>query len=384
MIVAGKSHPADDGGKALIQQVVRFADRPAVRHRIAFLPDYDMSMARLLYWGCDVWLNNPLRPLEACGTSGMKSALNGGLNLSIRDGWWDEWYDGENGWAIPTADGCLRRTPRRSGSRRAVPLARIDQVAPKYYDREGSIPRPRGRDGAAHAAGAGSEGVGLQDGRDYAEQYYAPAAESFHRTIAPVGGERSATRADWPSTGARSCGVAEIQISDVDSTGLPDTPLLGSKMTLTATVALAGAFRLTKSRSRPLWATSTPTTPGRAGLRSDGPHRQPGRRRRNLRHHDATAGGGVRRIHGPGVAASSVAVRRRRIGLVTLANRQVSVLSQIGVCPLPVGAVVSLSRHGAPSCHRGPGLPGCLRGIRATCAGRSGFRRVVDRNHCYA
>ncbi|MGA9612293.1 MAG: alpha-glucan family phosphorylase, partial [Mycobacterium sp.] len=85
LIVAGKSHPADDGGKALIQQVVQFADRPEVRHRIAFLPDYDMSMARRLYWGCDVWLNNPLRPLEACGTSGMKSALNGGLNLSIRD-----------------------------------------------------------------------------------------------------------------------------------------------------------------------------------------------------------------------------------------------------------------------------------------------------------
>ena len=105
LIVAGKSHPADDGGKALIQQVVRFADRPDVRHRIAFLPDYDMSMARLLYWGCDVWLNNPLRPLEACGTSGMKNALNGGLNLSIRDGWWDEWYDGENGWEIPTAEG---------------------------------------------------------------------------------------------------------------------------------------------------------------------------------------------------------------------------------------------------------------------------------------
>ncbi|MDX5451716.1 MAG: alpha-glucan family phosphorylase, partial [Rhodococcus sp. (in: high G+C Gram-positive bacteria)] len=90
LVVAGKSHPADDGGKALIQQVVRFADAADVRHRIVFLPDYDMSMARYLYWGCDVWLNNPLRPLEACGTSGMKSALNGGLNLSIRDGWWDE------------------------------------------------------------------------------------------------------------------------------------------------------------------------------------------------------------------------------------------------------------------------------------------------------
>src|SRR3954447_13279504 len=104
-VIAGKAHPADDGGKELVQQIVRFADGEDVRHRIAFLPDYDIGMARYLYGGCDVWLNNPLRPLEACGTSGMKSALNGGLNLSIRDGWWDEMYDGENGWAIPTADG---------------------------------------------------------------------------------------------------------------------------------------------------------------------------------------------------------------------------------------------------------------------------------------
>src|SRR5206468_2416018 len=94
-----------DGGKALVQQMVRFSDDPEVRHRIVFLPDYDIGMAKPLYPGCDVWLNNPLRPLEACGTSGMKAALNGCLNLSIRDGWWDELYDGDNGWAIPTADG---------------------------------------------------------------------------------------------------------------------------------------------------------------------------------------------------------------------------------------------------------------------------------------
>src|SRR4051794_23133192 len=88
LVIAGKSHPADDGGKSLVQQMVTFSDDPLVRHRIAFLPDYDIGMARYLYHSCDVWLNNPLRPLEACGTSGMKSALNGGLNLSIRDGWW--------------------------------------------------------------------------------------------------------------------------------------------------------------------------------------------------------------------------------------------------------------------------------------------------------
>ena len=90
LVIAGKSHPADDEGKRLIQKLVQFADDPEVRQRIVFLPNYDIGMAQQLYPGCDVWLNNPLRPLEACGTSGMKAALNGALNLSILDGWWDE------------------------------------------------------------------------------------------------------------------------------------------------------------------------------------------------------------------------------------------------------------------------------------------------------
>ncbi|HEY1620349.1 MAG TPA: alpha-glucan family phosphorylase, partial [Streptosporangiaceae bacterium] len=105
IVIAGKAHPADEGGKLLIQQMIRFTDDPRVRERIVFLPDYDMAMARSLVQGCDIWLNNPLRPLEACGTSGMKAALNGGLNLSVLDGWWDEWFDGADGWAIPSADG---------------------------------------------------------------------------------------------------------------------------------------------------------------------------------------------------------------------------------------------------------------------------------------
>jgi starch phosphorylase len=242
LIVAGKSHPADDGGKALIQQVVRFADRPEVRHRIAFLPDYDMSMARLLYWGCDVWLNNPLRPLEACGTSGMKSALNGGLNLSIRDGWWDEWYDGENGWEIPTADGVVDETRRDDLEAAALYDLLDNSVTTTFYDRdEHGIPT-RWVEMVRHTLQVlGPKVLASRMVRDYTEKYYAPAAQSLHRTIEPIDGVpfgaarqlaayRQRAQDAWP----------KIQITDVDSYGLPDTPLLGSKLTLTATVQLAG------------------------------------------------------------------------------------------------------------------------------------------------
>lgn len=100
LIFAGKAHPADNEGKALIKQIVEFARDPAVRRRIVFLENYDMNVARYLVHGCDVWLNTPRRPYEASGTSGMKAAANGVLNCSILDGWWVEGYDGQVGWAI--------------------------------------------------------------------------------------------------------------------------------------------------------------------------------------------------------------------------------------------------------------------------------------------
>jgi len=136
IVVAGKAHPADEGGKGLIQQMVQFTDSPDVRRRIVFLPDYDMDMAHALVQGCDVWLNNPLRPLEACGTSGMKAALNGGLNVSVRDGWWDEWYDGGNGWEIPSADGVADATRRDALEATALYKLLAKSVAPLFYDRD--------------------------------------------------------------------------------------------------------------------------------------------------------------------------------------------------------------------------------------------------------
>ena len=141
-VFAGKAHPADQPGKDMIRDIELFARQLDVGHRFIFLPDYDMAVARVMYHGCDVWLNNPRRPLEACGTSGMKAALNGALNCSILDGWWDECFDGENGWAINSADDdpdTGRRDQREATSLFGL-LER--EIMPLYYD--------RGNDGLPH------------------------------------------------------------------------------------------------------------------------------------------------------------------------------------------------------------------------------------------
>jgi starch phosphorylase len=237
LVVAGKSHPADDGGKALIQQIVRFADDPAVRHRIVFLPDYDMSMARYLYWGCDVWLNNPLRPLEACGTSGMKSALNGGLNLSIRDGWWDELYDGANGWAIPTADGVDDPTRRDDLEANALYELLATQVAPAFYERTEGVPT-RWTELVRHTLTTLRPQVqATRMVREYVDDWYIPAARAVARIAADdyapakeLAAFRARLNAAWPS----------VEVVGVDASGLPDTPVVGAPMTVRAVVVLAG------------------------------------------------------------------------------------------------------------------------------------------------
>jgi glycogen phosphorylase len=187
IVVAGKAHPADDGGKQLIQQLVRFADQPQVRHRIVFLPDYDMALARILVQGCDVWLNNPLRPLEACGTSGMKAALNGGLNLSVLDGWWDEWFDGHNGWAIPSADGVP--DPARRDELEAAALYDLigKSVAPLFYDTSGNGLPARWLEMVSHTLrGLGPRALATRMVRQYVTDLYAPAARSSRALADPV------------------------------------------------------------------------------------------------------------------------------------------------------------------------------------------------------
>ncbi|HVE12406.1 MAG TPA: alpha-glucan family phosphorylase [Elusimicrobiota bacterium] len=134
IVFAGKAHPADDSGKNLISQVYKLAHDPAFGGRIAFVEDYDMHKARYLVQGCDLWLNNPLAPLEACGTSGQKAASNGVPNLSILDGWWEEGYNRENGWA-PASTVHVAPEERDKADAKSLYDLLEEKIVPLYYDR---------------------------------------------------------------------------------------------------------------------------------------------------------------------------------------------------------------------------------------------------------
>jgi glycogen phosphorylase len=137
IIFAGKAHPRDHGGKELIAEIVHVCRRPEFRRRMVFIEDYDINVARFLVQGVDVWLNNPRRPLEASGTSGMKVCINGGLNLSILDGWWCEGYGGDNGWAIGAGEEYTEndRTYQDDIESRTIYDLLEQEIVPMYYNR---------------------------------------------------------------------------------------------------------------------------------------------------------------------------------------------------------------------------------------------------------
>jgi starch phosphorylase len=233
LVIAGKSHPADETGKQLIQQLVKFADDPEVRHRIVFLPNYDIAMALHLYPGCDVWLNNPLRPFEACGTSGMKSALNGGLNLSILDGWWDEWFDGENGWAIPTADGV--DDPERRDDLEASALYDLIEgsVAPRFYDRDEHGLPIRWLEMVRHTLSSlGPKVIASRMVADYVNQLYVPAAAAASAITPALAASRSQAKARMRE------GWSGVRVEHVESSGVSDSPQVGDDVTVRAFVTL--------------------------------------------------------------------------------------------------------------------------------------------------
>ncbi|NUR05779.1 MAG: alpha-glucan family phosphorylase [Nocardioidaceae bacterium] len=237
LVIAGKSHPADEGGKRLIQELVRFADDPEVRHRIVFLPNYDIAMAQPLYPGCDVWLNNPLRPYEACGTSGMKAALNGGLNLSILDGWWDEWYDGNNGWSIPSADGVEDTDHRDDIEAHALYDLIENEVAPRFYDQSGideGVP-VRWIEMVRHTLKSlGPKVLADRMLRDYVQKLYTPAAKSSRALNGSYAGAQQL--ADWKRR-VRDAWSA-VAIDHVETSGITDAPELGEQIHVKAFVSL--------------------------------------------------------------------------------------------------------------------------------------------------
>ncbi|MGW5732664.1 MULTISPECIES: alpha-glucan family phosphorylase [Streptomyces] len=234
IVVAGKAHPADDGGKRLIQELVRFTDDPRVRQRIVFLPDYGMAMAQKLYPGCDVWLNNPLRPLEACGTSGMKAALNGCLNLSVLDGWWDEWFEPDFGWAIPTADGAATDDDRRDDLEAAALYDLLERrIAPRFYEQgPGGLPDRWIEMVRRTLTRLGPKVLAGRMVRDYVEQLYVPAARA-HRTLgvdaaAELAAWKARVRAAWP----------RVAVDHVEASATGATAELGATLALRVRVHL--------------------------------------------------------------------------------------------------------------------------------------------------
>lgn len=179
IIFAGKAHPRDDDGKRLLQRIAQFSYTGAYRKRVVFVENYDYNVARHLIQGVDVWLNTPRRPLEACGTSGQKVLLNGGLNLSVLDGWWSEAYDGKNGFAI--GHGGMHNDPDVQYQRDAEYLYETleKEVIPLYYERDADGLPHHWIKRIKHAI----ESLGWRFSadrmvKDYTDRFYLPAASA--------------------------------------------------------------------------------------------------------------------------------------------------------------------------------------------------------------
>jgi starch phosphorylase len=189
-IFAGKAHPRDNEGKELIKQLFQMAGKPEVRDRIVFLEDYDMHLARHLVQGADVWLNNPRRPFEACGTSGMKAAVNGVLNVSILDGWWVEGYSKDVGWRIGNGEEFEDYAYQDAVESQALFNVLENEVIPCFYNRKnGDLPVRWLEMMKASIKMAMQDFCSMRMVADYDDHYYLPALESYDTLVRENGAQ---------------------------------------------------------------------------------------------------------------------------------------------------------------------------------------------------
>jgi len=232
-VFAGKAHPADQPGKEMIQGIERFSQENGVRESFVFIPDYDMAIARAMYHGADVWLNNPRRPLEACGTSGMKAALNGALNCSILDGWWDEAYDGKNGWAIESAE----HDPdmNRRDQREATSLFGLleQEIAPLFYERHDGVPAGWLERVKHNWATIGPVFTASRMVREYTTTLYEPAAAAADR-LHGAGNQPARDLAAWKKRVRQ--GWHDVTVRNVETTTGTGAP--GAQRPISATISL--------------------------------------------------------------------------------------------------------------------------------------------------
>ncbi len=235
LVFAGKAHPADDLGKEMIAQIVRFSRDPAVRHRITFVEDYDIAVARTMYQGSDVWLNTPRRPMEASGTSGEKAALNGALNCSILDGWWDEMFDGSNGWAISSAEAITDVEHRDVVEANSLFELLEGQIIPLFYDRgSGRFPRGWVTRIKSSLRSLGPNVTASRMVRDYLSEMYEPIAAQSD-SLAGDRHARARELAAWKHRVTAAWPEVKVEVEPDPDVGLVD---LGSEREVTALVRL--------------------------------------------------------------------------------------------------------------------------------------------------
>ncbi len=237
LIFAGKAHPKDHGGKELIAEIQHVSRRAEFRRRIVFLEDYDLNVARYLVQGVDVWLNNPRRPLEASGTSGMKVACNGGLNFSVLDGWWVEGHKQDNGWAIGAGEEYTDLHYQDEVESRAIYDMLEQEIAPLFYQR-GSDGLPRGwirmmkRSMATISAFFNTNRMV----QEYLEKCYVPSGQR-HDALVADNLKRARQLAAWRRTVGH--GWPQVRIEAVEAHGA-DPMHVGGKLEVKARVQLGG------------------------------------------------------------------------------------------------------------------------------------------------